>query len=49
MRRGGQRSGRCRLCAVLDRRGVEAGVQRVYRLYREEGLAVRRGESSWPV
>jgi putative transposase len=32
-----------RLHAVLERRGYEVNVKRIYRLYVEEGLAVRRG------
>ena len=36
------RFGYRRLHVLLDRRGVKASVQRVYRLYRREGLAVRR-------
>ena len=36
------RFGYRRLHAVLERRGQAVNVKRVYRLYREEGLAVRR-------
>jgi putative transposase len=36
------RYGYRRLHAVLDRRGDEVNVKRVYRLYKEEGLTVRR-------
>ena len=36
------RYGYRRLHALLERRGYEVNVKRVYRLYAEEGLAVRR-------
>ena len=36
------RYGYRRLHALLERRGHEVNVKRVYRLYLEEGLAVRR-------
>ncbi len=36
------RYGYRRLHALLERRGHEVNVKRVYRLYAEEGLAVRR-------
>jgi putative transposase len=36
------RYGYRRLHALLERRGLEVNVKRVYRLYAEEGLAVRR-------
>jgi putative transposase len=36
------RYGYRRLPALLERRGHEVNVKRVYRLYAEEGLAVRR-------
>ncbi len=36
------RYGYRRLHALLERRGHEANVKRVYRLYLEEGLSVRR-------
>jgi len=47
------RFGYRRLHAVLERRGQAVNVKRVYRLYREEGLAVRRrkrdfGILVWP-
>lgn len=37
-----KRYGYRRLHAVLERRGQAVNVKRVYRLYAEEGLAVRR-------
>jgi putative transposase len=36
------RYGYRRLWAILERRGWKANVKRIYRLYREEGLIVRR-------
>jgi len=36
------RYGYRRLCALLERRGSKASAQRVYRIYAEEYLAIRR-------
>jgi putative transposase len=43
------RYGYRRLHALLERRGYEVNVKRVYRLYAEVGLAVRRRKRKWLV